>query len=200
MDGHSAINTPRFTFHPAMIEGVWRIERSASADDRGFFSRLYCADEFSAIGLDMPLAQINHSFSRQKGTIRGLHFQHPPHTETKIVSCLSGRIYDVALDLRMGSPTYLQWFGVELNAENRQSLVIPPGVAHGFQTLSDDSEIIYLVTTPYSPEFEDGVNPFDSAARIVWPLPVAEISQRDSQRAFLDMASFKGLVLDRRDG
>lgn len=191
-----AVDTPRFTFHSASLNGLWRIERKAIGDARGFFSRFYCAHEFSVIGLNTPISQINHSLSRQKGTVRGLHFQHHPHAETKIVTCLNGRIFDVALDLRKGSPTFLQWFGAELTAENRQSLLIPPGFAHGFQALEDNAEVIYLVTTPYSSEFEDGVHPFDPAANIAWPLPASEISQRDAQRAYLDLDSFKGITLN----
>src|SRR6478735_11221192 len=107
----SSISTARFEFHTTMLEGVWRLSRKPIGDNRGFFSRLYCAEEFAAIGLSKPLAQINHSYSKQRGTIRGLHFQHPPHAETKVVTCLAGRIFDVAVDLRRDSPSFLQWFG-----------------------------------------------------------------------------------------
>ena len=122
------VATARFRFEPTPLAGVWLVQRQPIADARGFFARLYCAEEFAAIGLAEPPVQINHSYSRHAGTVRGLHFQHPPHPETKIVSCPAGRIFDVAVDLRRGSPTFLQWFGAELSAENQRSLVVPPGL------------------------------------------------------------------------
>jgi dTDP-4-dehydrorhamnose 3,5-epimerase len=191
----SSVSTARFEFHTTTLEGVWRVSRKPIGDNRGFFSRLYCAEEFAVIGLAKPLAQINHSLSRQCGTIRGLHFQHPPHGETKVVTCLAGRIFDVAVDLRRGSPSFLHWFGAELSADNQESLVIPPGFAHGFQTLSDNAEIIYLVTAAYSAQAEDGINPFDPAVGIRWPKAVSEISARDAQRDMLDPARFAGVSL-----
>ncbi len=184
----------RFAFTPTPLPGLWQAQRQPIRDARGFFARFYCAQEFAAIGVVQPLAQINHSFSQQPGTLRGLHFQHPPHAETKVVSCLSGRIFDVAVDLRHGSPSFLQWFGVELSAQAQNSLVIPPGFAHGFQTLEADSEILYLVTTAYSAEYEDGLHPLDPALAIAWPLPVAEISARDAQRPLLDVATYTGIA------
>lgn len=187
------ITTPRFTFHPAPLAGVWQVLRSPLADARGFFSRFYCAQEFAAVGITTPLAQINHSLSRLRGTVRGLHFQHPPHAETKVVTCIAGRIFDVAVDLRRHSPTFLHWFGAELSAENQQSLVIPPGCAHGYQTLSDDAQIIYLVTAAYSAQAEDGVNPFDPAVGIRWPEAVGEVSARDAGREMLKLAEYAGL-------
>lgn len=187
------IETARFSFTTTPLEGVWRILRKPSSDARGFFSRLYCADEFSTIGIKSPLAQINHSYSKQRGTLRGLHFQYAPHCETKIVTCTSGKIFDVAVDLRKGSTTFLEWCGAELSAENQQSLVVPPGFAHGFQTLEDDTEIIYLVTAAYSAESESGVHPFDTALNISWPLAVSEISVRDTQRPYLDSSAFCGI-------
>lgn len=188
------ILTPRFEFHPTPLAGVWRVARKPIRDARGFFARLYCAEEFAAIGLTLSIAQINHSHSRLAGTVRGLHFQHPPHHETKIVSCPVGRIFDVAVDLRRDSPTYLQWYGAELSAENQQCLVIPPGFAHGFQTLDADSETIYFVTAPYSGAAEDGVHPFDPAINVAWPLPAAEVSERDAKRAMIDRATYPGIA------
>lgn len=188
----SAVATERFVFHPAPLDGVWRVTRKPIRDARGFFSRFYCAGEFAAIGLGTPLAQINHSFSRLCGTLRGMHFQHPPHSEAKVVTCMAGRIFDVAVDLRQGSQTFLQWFGTELSAENQESLVIPPGFAHGFQTLEDNSEIIYLVTAAYDATAEDGLNPFDPAMGIAWPETVSEVSPRDAQRAFIERETYPG--------
>lgn len=191
----NVVATERFNFHPAPLEGIWRVTRKPIVDARGFFSRFYCAEAFAAIGLGMPLAQINHSLSRHCGTVRGMHFQHPPHGETKIVTCMAGRIFDVAVDLRHGSRTFLQWFGTELSAANQESLVIPPGFAHGFQTLEDDTEILYLVSAAYNAEAEDGLNPFDPALNIGWPLKASEISSRDAQRGFLDANSYPGLTV-----
>lgn len=185
--------TPRFIFRTTPLAGVLRVERKPINDDRGFFSRLYCMQEFAAIGLERPLAQINHSCSRLKGTVRGLHFQYPPYAETKVITCLVGRIFDVAVDLRAGSPTFLQWFGFELSADNQESIVIPSGCAHGFQTLAEATEIIYLVTSAYNPDAEDGVNPFDPAVGIVWPETVTEVSPRDRQRGMLDPKTFHGM-------
>lgn len=181
-----AVSTPRFTFTPTPLAGVWLVRRKPIADARGFFARAYCADEFRTIGLALPIAQINHSYSRHAGTVRGLHFQHPPHHETKIVSCPAGRIFDVAVDLRYGSPTYLQWFGAELSAQAGDALVVPPGCAHGFQTLQDDAQTLYCVTAPYSGAAEDGLNPFDAALGVRWPLAATEVSERDAQRPPLD--------------
>lgn len=186
--------TPRFRFNTTPLVGLWLAQRQPICDARGFFTRDYCAQEFAAIGVNQSLAQINHSFSQQPGTLRGLHFQHPPYAETKVVSCLSGRIFDVAVDLRSSSSTFLQWFGVELSAHGQNSLVIPPGFAHGFQTLEADSEILYLVTTPYSADHEDGVHPLDPALAIPWPLPVAEMSVRDCQRTMLDPSAYRGIT------
>jgi len=186
-------DTPRFRFAPTPLAGVWQLGRKPLADTRGSFMRSYCAREFEAIGLTRPIVQINHSASARRGTVRGLHFQHPPHGETKIVDCVAGRIFDVALDLRAGSPTFLRWFGIELSAGNRQGLIIPPGVAHGYQTLEDDAEVMYLVDAPYRADREDGVNPFDPAIAIAWPLPASEVSARDAERAHLDVAAFTGI-------
>lgn len=185
-------NTDRFELQTCPIPGLLHLKRKPIQDDRGFFSRFYCQEEFSALGLPPPV-QINHSMSMQRGTIRGMHFQYAPHAETKIVSCLQGSIFDVAIDLRAGSPTYLQWHGLVLSAELQNSLVVPAGFAHGFQTLEDSTQILYLVSTAYSAADEDGVNPLDPAIAIDWPLPLGEISQRDQQRPFLDSMRFQGL-------
>lgn len=189
--------TGRFRFHPTPLAGLWRVERKPIGDARGFFMRHYCAEEFAAIGITRPLTQLNHSSSVRAGTVRGLHFQHPPHAETKIVSCLAGRIFDVAVDLRAGSPTFLQWFGAELSAGNQQSLVIPPGFAHGFQTLEDHSEVFYLVDAAYSATAEDGLHPLDPAVAVGWPLPASEVSERDARRAHIDRHGYAGIAVPR---
>ena len=190
----ATIETPRFSFLPTPLPGVWQLHRKPVTDTRGFFSRFYCADEFSAAGFSLPLVQINHSYSKQRGTLRGMHFQHPPHGETKVVSCVAGRIFDVAVDLRRGSATFLQWVGAELSAENQQSLLIPEGFAHGFQALSDACELIYLHSAAYQPASEGAVNANDPRLAIAWPLNIMEMSERD--RAYpLITKEFEGIEL-----
>ena len=179
------------------LAGLVVVERRRRDDSRGFFSRLFCAEELGAAGLDTSVTQVNHSFTRRRGSVRGLHFQYPPHGETKFVSCLRGEVFDLAVDLRRGSPTYLQWHAELLSDTNGHSLFIPPGFAHGFQTLSDDCELIYLHSVPYAPGAEGGLNPTDPALGIRWPLPLTDISDRDAAHAPLG-ADFTGLVEDSR--
>lgn len=198
----SVRTSPRFDFVATPIAGVWQVRRKPAVDSRGFFARAYCSEEFKTIGVVQSVVQINHSYSRIAGTVRGLHFQHPPHHETKIVSCPVGRIFDVAVDLRRNSPTYLHTFGAELSAENRTCLVIPPGCAHGFQTLCDEAETLYYVTSPYHGAAEDGLNPFDPVLAIRWPLAATEVSERDAQRALIDRVTYAGIgeCLEGADG
>lgn len=184
----------RFEFHDLPLSGLKLVQRKPIADARGFFARFYCADEFRAAGVDKPVAQINHTFTRKKGAVRGLHFQHPPHAETKIVSCLSGEVFDVAVDLRSGSSTFLRWHGEILSAENQRSLLIPEGFAHGFQTLSEDCELLYLHTMPFHPAAEGALNIAEPALAIRWPLPVGEMSERDRAHPFID-THFSGIRL-----
>lgn len=185
-------NTERFEIQPSPIQGLIQLKRKPLEDNRGFFSRFYCEKEFVALGLPQPV-QINHSMSTQRGTVRGMHFQYAPHAETKIVSCLHGSIYDVAIDLRADSPTFMQHYGLVLSAGLQNSLVVPPGFAHGFQTLEANAQILYLVSAPYNASDEDGVNPMDPAIAIDWPLPSSELSLRDQQRPFLNPKDFPGL-------
>ena len=175
----------RFLFTPTPLSGMWIAERKILEDGRGAFSRMFCADEFREIGLNRPIVQINHSVTRMKGTVRGLHFQHPPHAETKIVSCLQGEVFDVAVDLRQGSKTFLSWHGEKLSAENRKSIIIPEGFAHGFQALTDHCELVYLHTEFYAPEVETGFNVKDKRLGIDWPLPISDLSERDKNHAFI---------------
>ncbi len=184
----------RFNIISTPIDGVTVIQRKPIKDERGSFSRLYCAEEFINAGVNKPIAQINHTLTRKKGAVRGLHFQYAPHAETKVVSCLKGEIFDVAVDIRRNSPTYLQWHGEMLSAKNRKSLVVPEGFAHGFQALTDDCEIIYCVTTAYSSEYESIINAIDPLIAIVWPQPITERSERDSEQPLID-ATFTGLSL-----
>lgn len=182
----------RFDFSTTPITGLVLVERHHQADSRGFLSRLYCTDEFSAIGVHAPISQINHTLTRRKGTVRGMHYQLPPHAETKAVSCLRGKIFDVAVDLRRNSPTFLKWHGEILSAANRRSLVIPEGFAHGFQTLSNDCELLYLHTAAYEPSSEAAVNACDPHLKIAWPIEIIEMSARDRSHPMLS-AKFSGV-------
>jgi dTDP-4-dehydrorhamnose 3,5-epimerase len=170
------------------------VQRRRLEDSRGFFSRLYCAAEMTAAGVHKPLAQINQTLTRLKGTVRGMHFQRPPHAETKIVSCLAGEIFDVAVDLRRGSPTFLRWHGEILSPGNQRSLFIPEGVAHGFQALADDCELLYLHTEAFYPESEAAVHAEDPRLAIHWPLTISAMSDRDRSHAMLT-ATFDGISL-----
>jgi len=182
----------RFNLHATPLAGLTVVERRRLEDARGFFSRLYCAEELAAAGLRLPIAQINQSFTARRGTVRGLHFQHPPHAEDKYVSCLRGEVFDVAVDLRRGSPTFLKWHGEVLSAANARSLLIPQGFAPGFQALSDDCELVYLVTRAYAPAAESVLHVADPAIGIAWPLPCTGLSPRDASQPFVAHA-FAGL-------
>jgi dTDP-4-dehydrorhamnose 3,5-epimerase len=184
----------RFTIQATPIAGVYEITRQIIGDHRGFFSRFFCAEELAAGGFNEPVAQINHSFTQRRGTVRGLHFQHPPHGEIKLVSCLAGKVFDVAVDLRRNSPTFLRWHAVELSAERRNSLLIPKGCAHGFQTLEDDCEMLYLSSTPYAPQAEGGIRPDDERLAIAWPLAISDCSERDRNHPLLS-TDFAGIDL-----
>ena len=184
----------RFTIFDTPIADLKIVERQQLGDSRGFLSRLFCAEELGAAGWHKPVSQINHTFTQRKGTIRGMHFQRAPHAEMKLVTCLRGAVWDVAVDLRLGSPTYLHWHAVELSASNGCALLIPEGFAHGFQTLVDDCELIYLHSTAYAPAVEAGLNARDPSLSINWPLNISEISARDLQHQMLDH-QFKGVEL-----
>jgi dTDP-4-dehydrorhamnose 3,5-epimerase len=155
------------------------IDIEPRVDERGFFTRTWCRSEFARHGLDTEIAQESLSYNRRAGTLRGLHFQRAPHEETKIVRCAAGAIFDVIVDLRLSSPTYLRWYGCELTAENHRALYIPKGFVHGFQTLADNTEVIYIISEFYSAEAAAGYRYDDSAFGITWPLPIAIISERD---------------------
>lgn len=175
----------RFEYWPTPLSGLTVIQRAPVSDSRGFFARLFCHDEFGKIGLAKPIVQINHSLTAKRGTVRGMHFQHPPHTETKIVTCLRGEIFDVAVDLRAGSPTFLRWHGEILSTANGHSLLIPEGFAQGFQTLTEDCELLYLHSESYAPQSEGGLHPRDPRIGVQWPLPIAELSPRDEHHPLL---------------
>ena len=182
----------RFGLTQTPIAGVTVVERQRRGDDRGFLARVFCAEELAEAGWTWPIAQLNESFTARRGAIRGMHFQGAPHGEAKLVSCLAGSIYDVALDLRRGSPTFLQHHAEVLSAENGRAMLLPPGVAHGFQSLTDDALLLYAHSAAYAPESEGGVNPFDPRAGLHWPLPPGDLSIRDRDRPMLD-AEFDGV-------
>jgi dTDP-4-dehydrorhamnose 3,5-epimerase len=184
----------RFDFIKTPLLDLRVVQRRGLEDHRGFLSRFYCIEEFAELGMGKPIAQINHTLTRKKGAVRGLHFQYPPHAETKFVSCLKGEVFDVAIDLRRGSPTFLHWHGEVLSATNRKSLLIPEGYAHGFQALSDDCELIYLHTSTYHSESESALNVNDPMLAIAWPLAITEISDRDRNHQLLGQ-DFQGMTL-----
>jgi dTDP-4-dehydrorhamnose 3,5-epimerase len=184
----------RFDFLPTTLSGLTVIQRKPIEDDRGGFSRYYCAEEFREAGLRKPIVQINQTFTRKMGAVRGLHFQHPPYAEAKIVSCLSGSVFDIAVDIRQGSPTFLCWHGEILSAANHKCVLIPEGFAHGFQTLVDECVLFYLHSESYHPQAECALNVADPTLGIVWPLSMTEISGRDRAHPFID-SSFEGILL-----
>lgn len=168
-------------FSELAIPGAFLITLEHLEDERGYFARTFCRSEFLKLGLNPSLEQCSLSFNRKKGTLRGMHYQEEPHAETKIVQCIRGAIYDVILDLRLQSKTYKQWISLELNASHHRLLYVPKGVAHGFQTLEDNTEIYYQISTPYMKEFSKGIRWDDPAFGIHWPLPVEVISTKDKE-------------------
>lgn len=183
----------RFTVTDLPLAGLKLVERQNLGDSRGFLSRMFCADELAAAGWAKPIAQINLTMTARRGTVRGMHFQHPPHAEMKLVNCLRGAVWDVAVDLRHDSPTFLKWHAQELSAENRHSLLIPEGFAHGFQTLTDDCELLYFHSMPYASGSEGALNAQDPALDIAWPLVITEMSDRDRGHPYLT-SQFTGLT------
>lgn len=184
----------RFTITNTALSGLKVIERQCLGDTRGFLSRLFCADELAGAGWIKPIAQINQTVTARCGTVRGMHFQYPPCAEMNLVSCLRGKVFDVAVDLRTDSPTFLKWHGVQLSADNHYAFLIPEGFAHGFQTLTDDVELLYCHSMPYKSSAEAGLHAQDPALAIAWPLPVTELSLRDCQHPLITSV-FKGIVL-----
>jgi dTDP-4-dehydrorhamnose 3,5-epimerase len=169
------MKTPRFDFHPTPLTGLWVVQRKPIKDHRGFFCRFFCAEEFQAAGLKKPVAQINHTNTLQRGAIRGLHFQYPPYAESKIVSCICGEVYDVAVDIRKGSPTFLQWHGEILSAAKQRSLLIPEGFAHGFQTLTENCELLYLHFEAFHSQAEGALHVADPRIGIDWPIATTKL-------------------------
>ncbi|MFX1310998.1 MAG: dTDP-4-dehydrorhamnose 3,5-epimerase [Promethearchaeota archaeon] len=174
------------------INGVYLIEPEPFKDHRGMFARVYCSNEFKQINHTKPIVNINHSATTHKGSIRGMHFQNPPKAEIKIIKCIKGSIFDVAIDLRKGSPTFLQYCSEILSAENMKMLYVPEGFAHGFQSLEDNIEMIYYTTEFYSPENEGGIRYNDPKISIEWPLEVTDISVKDKNLKLLN-EGYKGI-------
>ena len=175
-------------FHETPLPGSYVIDLEKKGDDRGFFARAYCEREFAAKGLSTHFVQVNNSASAQKGTLRGMHYQLAPRAETKLVRCIRGSLCDVILDLRAGSPTFGRSFGAELSAENRRMMYVPKGFAHGFITLTDDTEAFYFVDEFYAPELERGVRWNDPRFAISWPLAPAVLSDKDRAHRDFDAA------------
>ncbi len=181
------------------LKGAYTIELEKRGDNRGFFARFFCENEFSQQGLINNFVQINNSLTGKKGTIRGMHYQLMPDSEVKVVRCIKGSLYDVILDLRPDSPSFGKSFGAELNEENRTMMYVPKGFAHGFITLADDTEALYLVSSFYSPGAERGIRYNDPSFNIQWPMEPAEVSDKDSKwpdfdHEFHGTEKLKGLV------
>jgi dTDP-4-dehydrorhamnose 3,5-epimerase len=169
---------------PTRMHGAYIIESEVHQDDRGSFVRTFCREEFTRAGLSVDLVQCNVSFNRRRGTLRGMHYQDAPYPEGKLVCCTRGRVHDVIIDLRPNSDTYCQWFGLDLSEDNANALFIPPGFAHGFQTLADSTQVFYHMTQAYYAKLARGVRWNDPAFGIAWPLPDPVMSARDA--AFAD--------------
>lgn len=176
-------------FIPTPLEGAFLIEPDLKQDERGFFSRLYCEKEFTAHGLKNNFIQANNSLSASKGTLRGLHYQLSPMAEVKLVRCVKGAFFDLILDVREDSPTFGQSFGEVLTADNRKMMYVPEGFAHGFLTLSDNAEVIYLVSQYYSPDLERGIRWNDPMFHIKWPEEPSIISERDRSHALFSKSA-----------
>jgi dTDP-4-dehydrorhamnose 3,5-epimerase len=175
----------RFEIVDTALPGLKIVQRQPISDARGYLERMFCAGELQALVQSRTIAQINHTATTQRGAVRGMHFQRAPHAEMKLVSCLRGEVFDVAVDVRQGSPTLLRWHAEILSAENHRTLLIPEGFAHGFQTLSADCELLYLHTAAYEPSSEGGLNPRDPRLAIRWPQDIAEMSARDAAHPLL---------------
>ena len=180
-------------FEETILKGSYLIDLNMLQDSRGWFARTYSKDLFEKhVGFNKEWVQMNHSFTTEKGSVRGMHFQLRPFSEIKLVRCIAGKVFDVIVDLRQNSATYLKWFGTILSAENKKMIYIPEGFAHGFQTLSPNAELIYNHSEFYNPVAETGIGYNDPAINIYWPLPVSEVSERDNSHPLID-SNFKAL-------
>ncbi|MDB5524240.1 MAG: rfbC [Rhizobium sp.] len=183
----------RFQASRTPIDGLILLKRQRLADARGHLSRLFDAEGMAGFGWNAGIAQVNETVTMAKGTVRGFHFQRPPYAEAKLVTCLRGAVLDVAVDIRKGSPTFLWHYAAELSEENMQSLLIPEGLAHGFQALTDDVQLLYAHSAPYRAEVEGGLNPLDPTLNISWPLPAEHLSPRDQNHPLID-ARYEGFA------
>jgi dTDP-4-dehydrorhamnose 3,5-epimerase len=184
----------RFRLLDTPISGLKIIERIKRSDERGFFSRMFCSEDLRAAGWTKPIVQINQTLTFRCGAVRGMHFQVPPHAEMKLVNCIRGKVWDVAVDLRKDSSTFLKWFGVELSPENNLALIIPEGFAHGFQVLAPDSELLYFHSCAFDQSSEGALHPEEPRVSVQWPQPITELSARDRASPMLP-DSFQGIVL-----
>jgi dTDP-4-dehydrorhamnose 3,5-epimerase len=172
-------------FTPTPVEDAWIVDLEPHGDDRGWFARAYCRDEFAEAGIDFEVVQVNLAETTLSGTVRGLHFQRPPSGEQKLVRCVAGSIFDVIVDVRSGSSTFGAWFGAELSAADARALLVPSGCAHGYQALEDQSRALYFADAPYAPDAEDGLHHADPSVGIRWPLPAEHVSSKDAQLPIL---------------
>jgi dTDP-4-dehydrorhamnose 3,5-epimerase len=176
------------------IPGAYLIKLTPFIDERGIFTRLFCKNELKQIGFDQDIKQINHSYNKQKGTLRGMHFQHAPYGEKTIIRCMQGSVYDVMVDMRQGSPTFLQYYGIELSPEAYNAVYIPQGCAHGFQTLADNCQLLYLHSEFYYKAGEGGIRYDDPIININWPLPPLNVSDKDMSFPLLNK-NFQGITI-----
>lgn len=176
----------RMKFHRTPLRDLVLVETPSVQDERGRFTRLFCEQEYAELRPGLHFTQINLSTTSHKGTVRGMHYQSPPTAEAKLIRCLRGRVFDVAVDLRAGSPTFLHWHGVELGEDGPIQFFIPEGFAHGFQALTDDAQLLYLHTVAWSREHEGGLRYNDPAISIAWPLQVTQISEKDRQAPLMN--------------
>ena len=181
-------------FNPLPLQGAFTIDVQPNQDNRGFFTRTFCEREFAEHNLVQHFVQANHSGTNGKGVIRGMHFQHSPFCEVKLVKCVQGAVFDVIVDVRKGSLTFLQWYGAELSATNKKMMYVPAGFAHGFQSLTDYSEITYMVSVFYNKDSEAGVKFNDPSVNINWPLTVSLVSDKDQKIPLVD-TDFKAVII-----
>jgi dTDP-4-dehydrorhamnose 3,5-epimerase len=184
----------RFDATRTPLDGLILLARKKLGDERGHLSRLFDAEGMAAFGWPQGIAQVNETVTLHKGTVRGFHFQRSPAAEAKLVTCLRGKVLDIAIDIRQGSPTFLQHYAAELSEDNAHSLLIPEGFAHGFQALTDDVQLLYAHSAPYRADSEGGLNALDPKLGIAWPLPVIHLSARDQSHPLID-AQFEGMNL-----
>jgi dTDP-4-dehydrorhamnose 3,5-epimerase len=176
------------------LAGLLLVETAPVEDARGRFTRVFCERDYAEVRPGLHWTQINHSRTVERGSVRGMHFQLPPSAEAKLIRCLKGRVFDVAVDLRAGSPTFLHWHGVELREDGSQQIFIPEGFAHGFQALTDEAELLYMHSAAWDPEREGRLRHDDPKLKIIWPLPVTRVSEKDRAAPLLD-AVFRGISL-----